>query len=62
MENSLPRKDLLRPDEVAAYYGVTVSTVRGWIRMGKLEAVEIAGHLKRIPYQNALGLQKPTID
>jgi len=60
--SELPNKALLRPDEVAEYYQVSTSTVRGWIRSGKLKAVEIGGRLKRIPYENALNLQKLTND
>jgi excisionase family DNA binding protein len=60
--NNLPDKELLRPDEVATYYQVKVSTVRGWIRIGTLDAVIIAGHLLRIPRESALNLQKPAIE
>ena len=47
--NKLPEKELLRPDEVAAYYSVSRSTVYLWIESGKLTAKKIAGKTIRIP-------------
>ena len=38
---TLPDKELLRPDEVAAYFSLSVKTIYGWIATGKLEAVKI---------------------
>ncbi len=58
----LPEKELLRPDEVAAYYSVSTKTVRGWIATGKLEAVKIAGCLLRIRREAVKKIEKPTID
>mgnify|MGYP000954323501 FL=1 len=57
----LPNKELLRPDEVAAYYSVKEKTVRGWIATGKLLAVKVVKGW-RIHKQDALDLQKPNID
>ena len=37
----LPNKDLLRPDEVAKYFSLSVRTIYGWIDTGKLKAVKI---------------------
>ncbi len=39
----LPDKDLLRPEEVAEYLSVSVKTIYGWIDIGKINAVRIAG-------------------
>lgn len=58
---SLPNKALLRPDEVAAYYSVSVKTVRGWIATGKLEAVKIAGGLLRIKKEDVGKIESPVI-
>lgn len=55
----LPDKELLRPDEVAAYYSVTIRTVRNWISLGKLDAVRIAGRTLRIPREAVLSLEEP---
>jgi excisionase family DNA binding protein len=38
---TLPKKDLLRPEEVAAYFSMSVKTLYGWIAEGKIEAVRI---------------------
>ena len=57
----LPDKELLRPDEVAAYYGVKESTVRGWIATGKLMAVKVV-KVWRIHKKDALDLQKSSIN
>ena len=57
----LPNKSLLRPDEVAAYYSVSVKTVRGWIATGKLEAIKIAGGLLRIKKDEVEKIESPVI-
>jgi len=44
----LPKKKLLRPDEVAAFFQVTKKTVYSWIKSGHLEAVK-PGRAIRIP-------------
>ena len=59
--NQLPDKELLRPDEVAAYYSVSEKTVRGWIATGKLMAVKVVKGW-RIHKQDALDLQKPSVN
>ncbi len=56
---TLPEKELLRPDEVAAYYSVKVRTVRVWIATGKLEAVKIAGGVLRVPRSAVKKLESP---
>jgi excisionase family DNA binding protein len=61
MANNLPDKELLRPDEVAKFYSVSDKTVRGWIVTGKLMAVKVVKGW-RIHRQDALDLQKPSID
>jgi excisionase family DNA binding protein len=43
---ALPKKDLLRPDEVAAYFSLSVRTVYAWIDQGKLEAFRVGGSLR----------------
>lgn len=48
---SLPNKELLRPDEVAAYFGVCRSTVYLWIDHGLLEA-EKYHRVIRIPLES----------
>jgi excisionase family DNA binding protein len=48
----LPTKSLLRPDEVAAFWSVSVKTIYRWIDIGVLEAVKKGGTI-RIPRDNA---------
>lgn len=48
----LPNKSLLRPDEVAAFWSVSVKTIYRWIDMGILEAVKKGGTV-RVPRENA---------
>ena len=55
--STLPQKELLRPDEVAAYFSVTVRTVRRWIGEGKLKAVRVFG-VTRIPRKEVVKAQK----
>ena len=51
--SDLPKKDLLRPDEVAEYFSLSVRTVYGWIDMGKLDAVRVGPfRVLRIPREN----------
>jgi len=42
----LPKKDLFRLDEVAAYFDVTEKTVRLWIDHGHLQAEQIVGGVR----------------
>jgi len=35
--NDLPNKSLLRPDEVAAFFRISVKTVRRWCAQGHLQ-------------------------
>ena len=60
--SKLPEKELLRPDEVAKYFSVSLSTVYTWIATGKLEAVKIAGTTIRIKRENVIALQKSTLN
>ena len=55
--STLPNKELLRPDEVAVYFSVTVRTVRRWIGEGKLKAVRVFG-VTRIPRKEVVKAQK----
>lgn len=59
--NGLPDKELLKIEDVAAYYSVKPKTVRGWIATGKLEAVKVVS-VWRIHRQEVLSLQKESID
>lgn len=38
---ALPNKEFLRPDEVANYFSLSLSTIYGWINEGKIDAVNI---------------------
>ena len=42
----LPEKQLLRPDEAAALFGVTRQTVYNWCQDGTLESVKVKGVLR----------------
>lgn len=61
MTSSLPDKDLLRPDEVAAYFSVSLSTIYYWIDTGKLEAVKTPGKIIRIPREAVVESLKNTL-
>ena len=50
--NTLPDKKLLRPDEVAAFWSVSVKTIYRWIDIGILDAVKKGGTI-RVPKENA---------
>jgi len=50
--NDLPQKSLLRPDEVAAFWSVSVKTIYRWIDLGILEGVKKGGTV-RIPREDA---------
>jgi excisionase family DNA binding protein len=43
---ALPKKDLLRPDEVAAYFSISRRTIYAWIDQGKLQAFKVGGSLR----------------
>lgn len=43
---NLPEKSLLRPDEVAAYFSLSVRTIYNWIESEKLEAFKICGTIR----------------
>jgi len=57
--STLPNKELLRPDEVATYFSVSVKTIYRWIDEGKLEAVKVAERITRIERKAALKLKRP---
>lgn len=40
----LPKKALLRPDEVAEYFGVSRSLIYTWCELGVLEAEQYVEH------------------
>ncbi len=43
IRNKIPDKVLLRPDEVAAIFEVTVKTVYQWCALGILPSIKIGG-------------------
>lgn len=59
--NDLPKKDLLRPDEVATYLSLSVKTVYGWVAEGKLPARKVFGTL-RIPREAVLTAERAAIE
>lgn len=46
MNGELPKKELLRVDEVAEYFGVHHRTIRLWIDHGHLQATKMAGTIR----------------
>jgi len=48
----LPDKELLRPDEVARFWRVSVKTVYRWIDMGIIPGVKKGGTV-RVPKEDA---------
>lgn len=52
MSYDLPDKDLLRPDEVAKFWRVSVKTVYRWIDMGVMPGVKKGGTV-RVPKEEA---------
>ena len=38
--DDLPKKSLLRPDEVAHFFGISIRTVYNWVDFGDLEGVK----------------------
>lgn len=53
-------KQLFSPDEAADFLSVHVQTIRGYIRMGKLPALRLAGERAlRIKREDLLGLLEP---
>lgn len=57
--SDLPEKKLIRPDEVARYFRVSIRTVYGWIDSGQIKAVRIAGgKLLRIRREDVEEVQK----
>lgn len=46
MKTSLPNKELLRPDEVAAFWRVNVKTIYRWVEMGVMPGKKKGGTLR----------------
>ncbi len=44
--SDLPKKTLLRPDEVAAFFSISIETLYRWANEGKLESVKIGKKLR----------------
>jgi excisionase family DNA binding protein len=55
---TLPEKDLLRPDEVAAYFGVSLRTIYYWLDWGPLERVKLSARATRITRASVLKMIK----
>lgn len=55
----LPDKKLLRVEEVANYWSVTVRTIYLWLEHGQLEAVRTPGRSIRITRDSALKCKLP---
>lgn len=51
--NNLPNKPLLRVDECATYFDVSISTIYLWIDHGILQAEKIRGTI-RIPRESVI--------
>ncbi len=49
---SLPEKELLRPDEVAEFWSVSVKTIYRWIDLGIIPGVKKGGTV-RVPREEA---------
>jgi excisionase family DNA binding protein len=57
--NDLPKKTLLRPDEVARYLGVSRSVIYAWVDLGLLAAEQyVPGGTIRIPRQAVLDFRR----
>jgi excisionase family DNA binding protein len=53
-------KQFFSPDEAAEFLGVHVQTIRGYIRLGKLPALRLAGERAlRIKRKDLLALLEP---
>jgi len=59
--NTLPDKKYLRPDEVAAFWSVSVKTIYRWVDMGIIDGVKIKGGTLRIPHDCVEHIAKPAI-
>jgi len=59
---TLPKKELLRPDEVRRFLQVSRSTIYNMIADGRLEAKRIGGRTLRIPRESVEGLVVSTMD
>ncbi|HOH29582.1 MAG TPA: helix-turn-helix domain-containing protein [Candidatus Hydrogenedentes bacterium] len=49
---TLPEKELLRPDEVAEFWSVSVKTIYRWIDLGIIPGVKKGGTV-RVPREEA---------
>jgi len=54
----LPNKELLRPDEVAEYFGVTKAVIYKWIRMKELKGIRLGKKTLRIKYKEVIKFKK----
>jgi len=54
--NDLPKKTLLRPDEVARFFGVSRGTIYRWIDFGLLEACKPTRGVIRIKRESIITL------
>ena len=52
MMKTLPEKELLRPDEVAEFWSVSVKTIYRWIDLGIIPGVKKGGTV-RVPREEA---------
>lgn len=50
--NQLPEKELLRPDEVARFWSVSVKTIYRWIELGIIPGIKKGGTV-RVPRKHA---------
>ena len=57
MDGCLPKKELLRPDEVAEHFSVSKKTVYNWIYQGKLKGYKI-GRIVRVKQKSVIEMQK----
>jgi len=60
MDVRFEKKAFYRPAEVSARFGVHPSTVREWIRSGKLPAFRLSERILRIPLGSVMALLHPT--
>lgn len=57
----LPNKERFRPDEVAKYLDMSVKTIYSWIATGKMNAIRTGGRALRIPREEIIKIQEPSI-
>ncbi len=47
--------ELLRCDEVAKRLGIHISTIRAWVREGRIPAYRLGGRFTRVAWEEVLG-------